>query len=105
MSKKRTGGEGWTLVSAGVADLSGEVISLPPQEQRVRISLEKRRKGKVVTLVDNLVLSEPDLRDLGKSLKVMCGTGGTVRDRRIELQGDRRGQVSAWLLENGWGVR
>lgn len=105
MSKKRTGGEGWTLVSAGAADPSGEVISLPPQEQRVRISLEKRRKGKVVTLVDNLVLSEPDLRDLGKSLKVMCGTGGTVRDRRIELQGDRRSRVRAWLLENGWGVR
>ena len=53
----------------------------------------------------NLVLSEPDLRDLGKSLKVMCGTGGTVRDRRIELQGDRRGQVRAWLVEHGWGVR
>ncbi len=105
MSKKRTGGEGWTLVSAQVADLSGEVVSLPPQEQRARISLEKRRKGKVVTLVGNLVLSEPDLRDLGKSLKVMCGTGGTVRDRRVELQGDRRGQVRAWLVEHGWGVR
>ena len=65
MSKKRTQGEGWAFVPANVAGLSIEVVSLPPEEQRARISLEKRRKGKVVTLVGDLVLSELDLKDLG----------------------------------------
>ncbi len=105
MSKKRTQGEGWAFVPADVADVSSEVVSLPPEEQRARISLEKRRKGKVVTLVGDLVLSGPDLKDLGKSLRVACGTGGTVREGTVELQGDRRDRVRAWLVENGWGVR
>ena len=105
MSKKRTQGEGWVFVPANVADLFSEIVSLPPEEQRARISLEKRRKDKLVTLVDDLVLSELDLKNLGKSLRVACGTGGTLREGTIELQGDRRDQVRAWLVENGWGVR
>ena len=62
------------------------------------VRLEKKgRGGKTVTVVERLRLSDDALRTLLKSLQRACGTGGTVKDRRIELQGDRTGAVKAYL--------
>ncbi len=106
MAVKRTYGEGWAFVSDDVPDIDVEVlVSRAPEEQRIRISLEKRKRGKVVTLAGGLVLAKGDMKDLARALRGACGTGGTMRGDTIELQGDCRRQVRAWLLENGWGVR
>ncbi len=105
MSKKSTRGEGWAYVSAEVPDVPKEEVSLPPEEQKIRIAVEKRRKGKVVTVVSGLVLTQGDLKDLGKALRVACGTGGTVKEDTIELQGDCRDRVRMWLGEEGWGLK
>lgn len=103
-SKKLTSGEGWSLVPAADPTES-EAVSLPPAAQKIRISLEKRAKGKTVTLVSPLVLSSSDLKQLAKQLKNACGAGGTERPGEIELQGDCRDRVRDWLKANGWGVR
>lgn len=60
-------------------------------EQVIKISRQtKGRKGKGVTLISGLPLSAADLKALAKQLKALCGSGGTVKDGVIEIQGDHR---------------
>ena len=59
------------------------------------------RGGKTVTTVSGLALDDAALTALGKRLKAACGTGGTVRDATIELQGDHRDAVLALLAKEG----
>jgi len=71
------------------------VRSLPPAQQTVYLHREsKGRGGKTVTLVKNLVLNEKDIKALAKKLKQACGTGGTIKDGQIEIQGDHRQRIS-----------
>lgn len=65
----------------------------------------KGRRGKGVTLVTEVPLSDAALEELGQTLKQKCGTGGTVKDRRIEIQGDQRDRVTAVLEEMGYRVK
>lgn len=69
------------------------------------LRLERQgRGGKTVTIIERLCLSDDDLKDLCKSMKQKCGTGGTVKEHRIELQGDFRNQVRPWLAAKGYKV-
>ena len=64
----------------------------------IRISREsKGRKGKGVTLVTGLELNEAELKTLAKKLKALCGSGGTVKNSVIEVQGDHRDQIKQEL--------
>ena len=67
-------------------------------EPPIRISIEsKGRKGKGVTLVTGLELNEAELKTLAKKLKALCCSGGTVKNRVIEVQGDHRDQIKQEL--------
>ena len=85
--------------------LLGEAARLAPGVQEARIKVEKRAKGKVVTVVGNLDPNGNDLAALGSALKAKCGTGGTVKDGAIELQGDHLGVVEGVLRGMGYGTR
>lgn len=62
---------------------------------RVRIYLEtKGRKGKTVTVVSGLGRDPATMREIARALKEKCGTGGTVKNGNIELQGDQRGRAA-----------
>ena len=75
--------------------------TLAAAQQKLKVKLDtKQRAGKAVTLVQNFVGTENDLEDLGKKLKNFCGTGGSVKDREIIIQGDQRDKVLQWLLKN-----
>jgi translation initiation factor 1 len=63
------------------------------------------RKGKGVTTVFDLPLSDAELQELAAKLKQRCGTGGTVKDRRIEIQGDNRDRVIAELEKLGFRTK
>ena len=63
------------------------------------------RGGKTVTVVSGLNLDEAALVALSKRLKAACGTGGTVRDDVLELQGDHRDQLAALLAKEGFATR
>jgi translation initiation factor 1 len=77
--------------------------TLQPNQQKLRIRLDtKQRAGKAVTLVENFIGKAEDLEDLGKKLKNFCGTGGSVKDREIIIQGDQREKVIQWLIKNGF---
>lgn len=70
----------------------------------VKIQLEtKGRKGKGVTLVKDLAMNAEDIKALGKKLKNHCGVGGSVKDGTIEIQGDQRTKVKAFL--EGQGIK
>jgi translation initiation factor 1 len=72
----------------------------------VRVSREtKGRAGKDVTLVKGLSLDPSALAALGKQLKATCGSGGTVKDGVIEIQGDHRERVIALLGTQGYAVK
>ena len=82
------------------------IRSLPPNQQTAYLHREsKGRGGKTVTLVKNLVLSEGDLKALAKKLKRACGTGGTVKDDFIIIQGENREKVAAVLSKEGYKVK
>jgi translation initiation factor 1 len=101
-----------TIWSSGQGDLRKEkkkpiaVDSLPPQHQIVYLHREsKGRGGKTVTLVKKLVLSAKDLKALAKKLKRLCGSGGTVKNGVIEIQGEHRDKISDVLGEMGYKVK
>ena len=72
----------------------------------VRVSREtKGRKGKGVTLVSGVPLVGAELAKLAKELKKKCGTGGTLRDGVIEIQGDQRDRLVLELQKHGWQVK
>jgi translation initiation factor 1 len=78
----------------------------PTGDGVVRVSREtKGRAGKGVTLVRGLALDASDLAQLGKRLKTACGSGGTVKDGVIEIQGDHVERVIALLQRDGRTVR
>ena len=72
----------------------------------VRVSREtKGRKGSGVTLITGLPLAEPELAALAKQLKQRCGSGGTVKNGVIEVQGDHREVVLAELIRLGFQAK
>lgn len=72
----------------------------------VRVSREtKGRKGKGVTLITGVPLDGAGLKDLARELKRGCGTGGTVKNGVIEIQGDHRDALVAALEARGWAVK
>lgn len=80
--------------------------SLPVGDGVVRLSREtKGRGGKAVTLVKGVALGAAELAELGKRLKAACGSGGTVKDGVIEIQGDHVDKVMAALQAQGHTVK
>ncbi len=80
--------------------------SLPPQQQAPRIQREKKgRGGKTVTVITGLQLTPDDLAALAKTLKALCGAGGTVKEGTIEIQGDHREKIAAELRRLGYKAK
>ncbi len=87
------------------ACLCGAAKTVPATDGMVRVSRETRgRGGKAVTLVRGLALEPAALVLLGKQLRAACGSGGTVKDGVIELQGDQCAPVVAALTARGFAV-
>ena len=71
-----------------------------------RLRIERAgRKGKIVTVVEGLPHNRDFLKELAKELKRACGTGGTVAENRVEIQGDHRETVRRLLGAKGWTIK
>lgn len=87
-------------------DNAEEAQTLPSEKQKLTVSIDRRcRAGKQVTLVTGFVGNEADLKELGKTLKVKCGVGGTAKDGEITIQGDLRDKVTALLNSMGYRAK
>jgi translation initiation factor 1 len=77
-----------------------------PARVVAKLRMEKKgRGGKTVTVVDGLPRNAGFLKELSQDLKRACGTGGAVQDGAVELQGDLRDRVRAFLLKRGFVVK
>ena len=89
-----------------VGQCACKLVAVPSGDGIVRVSREtKGRGGKAVTLVKGVLLEAAALADLGKQLKAACGTGGTVKDGVIEVQGDHIDRVMQILKTLGHTVK
>ncbi len=78
--------------------------TIAKERQYVVISSDKRRYGKIVTIIEGIDTSTISIHDVAKELKTKCAAGGTVKDGRIELQGDHKKKVQKVLEEMGFHV-
>jgi translation initiation factor 1 len=74
------------------------------ERQNITIAVDQRRYGKVMTVVDGLNPHDLDLDSLISNLKSICACGGTIKDGKIELQGDHRSKVKETLEKMGFIV-
>jgi translation initiation factor 1 len=74
------------------------------ERQNITIAVDSRRYGKMMTVVNGLDPHDLDLDSLVSNLKSICACGGTVKDGKIELQGDHRSKVKAALEKMGFIV-
>jgi len=74
------------------------------EQQKITIAVDKRRYGKMMTIVDGINPHDLDIDSLITKLKKKCASGGTIKDGKIELQGDHRAKVKETLEEMGFTV-
>jgi len=83
-----------------------KITSLPPHQQTIYLHRDsKGRGGSPVTLLKNLILSDEDKKQLAKRLKQVCGSGGTVKNGLIEIQGEQREKIAEELKRLGYKVK
>ena len=81
-------------------------VGAPSGDGKVRVGRStKGRKGKGVTVITGVPLSGADLQDLARDLKRQCGSGGTVKEGVIEIQGDHRDVLVDLLSKRGYAVK
>jgi translation initiation factor 1 len=74
------------------------------EQQKISIAVDKRRYGKMMTVVDGVNPNEVDINTLVSKLKSICACGGTIKEGKIELQGDHRTRVKETLEKMGFVV-
>ncbi|MEZ0227576.1 MAG: translation initiation factor [Planctomycetota bacterium] len=74
-----------------------------PSAQKVRVRIEKRQKGKKVTVLDGLTYA--DREKLLPQLKALCGAGGTIKEGKVEVQGEHKEKIVAELVKRGYDAK
>lgn len=82
------------------------VPDLPPDQQDLRVQVSRKgRKGKTVTVISGFTHNPQTLAALAKSLKASCGSGGTVANNTIEIQGEHAPKLVTLLTQKGYKAK
>lgn len=74
------------------------------EQQKISITVDRRRYGKMMTIIDGINPHDLDIDALISNLKSICACGGTIKEGKIELQGDHRTKVKETLEKMGFVV-
>jgi translation initiation factor 1 len=80
-------------------------VTIPPNQQTAKLAMEKRKKGKMVTVVRGLTATGNDLPALLTKLKTSLGAGGTIEGEELEIQGEHLERVRVLLTQMGYKVK
>ena len=94
-----------TDVSININEEIVENIKTEPSNQNIRIHLDRKGGGKILSVIKGLKASEGDLTLLAKEFKKKCGVGGTVKNNTILIQGNFRKKLQELLVEKGYNVK
>jgi len=96
---------GWSEFNDPIKTIGNDTQNSVPAKGNRQVRLERTRsgkKGKLVTVITGLELNQGEAKKLLKKLKIACGTGGTVKDNFLELQGDQILKAQDFLVKEGF---
>ena len=91
--------------SVSLTDNTVQSLAIDPSQQRVRLLLDRKGGGKIVSIVRGLQESNDVLTVIAKDLKKGCGVGGSVKNGEILIQGNHREKIQKLLSKKGYAVK
>lgn len=86
-------------------DDNADAETLSNEKQNLKIWLDRKGGGKVVSRIAGFIGTEEDLNNLKKKIQNLCGSGGSAKDEEIMIQGDHRDKILAFLLKEGFKAK
>ena len=77
--------------------------TIAKESQTIKVFLEKKKFNRIYTIIEGIDTKEIDIKEVAKKLKNKFACGGTIKDGRVELQGDHKQKVRDFLIQMGFG--